>query len=378
MKIAAIIQAHNDDDVVLDTIDSVKRWMTTDILTVVDGVSWGGIDKDKFSSSHLVRGLNHGLPNNPYRNVFFGLKQAYDKWPDKDWYCYLEYDCLVTSNSFESDLKKAEKSNYWLLGTDLRMKKCKFPFVEKIIDKKFNETFYVLGCFYFLHRNYIAALNDLNFFDKFLSLTNHFSNGFFPMGSGRADCLAGHRNGSQNMVNTFGPIFDLSEELIPTLAYYLGGKIGSLSFWGDGSTHPHKAIVGANRMPTTSQTAMDDSTHNSLGWYGNYRKYPVRWRPDLNSNENFIESAIMHPLKTYDHPIRQYHRHRRDSALVTACSEYVDAKIYPSLIDINWFHQNGVFNVNVKDELGRLWNIVSDDGKGVTGVSMSGPFDFSF
>jgi hypothetical protein len=377
MKIAAIIQAHNDDDVVLDTIDSVKRWMTTDILTVMDGVSWDGVDKDKFSSSYLVQGLNHGLPNNPYRNVFFGLKQVYDKWPDKDWYCYLEYDCLVTSNSFESDLKKAEKSNYWLLGTDLRMKKCKFPFIEKIIDKKFNETFYVLGCFYFLHRNYIAALNDLNFFDKFLSLTNHFSNGFFPMFSGRADCFTGHRDGSQNMVNTFGPIFDLSEELIPTLAYYLGGKIGSLSFWGDGCTHPHNVVAGANAMPTTSQQS-ESGRGNSLGWYGNYRKYPVRWRPDLNGDENFIEAAIMHPLKTYDHPIRQYHRQRRDSALVTACSEHVDAKIYPSLIDINWFNQNGVFNVNVKDEIGRLWNIMSADGKGVTGVSMSGPFDFSF
>jgi hypothetical protein len=364
MKIAAIIQAHSDDDVVLDTIDSVKRWMTTDILTVMDGASWDGLDKDKFSSSHLVQGLNHGLPNNPYRNVFFGLKQIYDKWPDKDWYCYLEYDCLVTSNSFESDLKKAEKSNYWVLGTDLRLKRCKFPFVEKIIDKKFNETFYILGCFYFLHRNYIVALNDLNFFDKFLSLTNYFSNGFFPVGA----------YGSQNGV--VDPVFDISEELIPTLAYYLGGKIGSLSFWGDGSTHPHNVVAGTNRMPTTSRQSKSDG--NSLGWYGNYRKYPVRWRPDLNENENFIESAIMHPLKTYDHPIRQYHRHRRNSDLVTVCSEHVDAKIYPSLIDINWFHQNGVFNVNVKDEIGRLWNIMSDDGKGVTGISMSGPFDFSF
>ena len=368
MKIAAIIQAHNDDDVVLDTMDSVKRWMTTDILTVMDGVSWDGLDKDKFSSSHLVKGLNHGLPNNPYRNVFFGLKQAYDKWPDKDWYCYLEYDCLVTSNSFESDLKKAEELNYWVLGTDLRMKKCTFPFLEKIIDKKFNETFYVLGCFYFLHRNYIAALNDLNFFDKFLSLTNYLPNGFFPMGSG---------TGTQNMVGSLGPVFDLSEELIPTLAYYLGGKIGSLSFWGDGSTHPHNSVAGVNGMPTTSQTTMHNSTQNSLGWYGNYRKYPVRWRPDLNKNENFIESAIMHPLKTYDHPIRQYHRHMRDSVLVSACAEHVDAKIYPSLIDINWFHQNGIFNVNVKDEIGRLWSIIPD-GKGGGSVSMSGRFDVSF
>jgi len=374
MKIAAIIQAHNDDGAVLDTIDSVKRWMTTDILTVMDGASWDGIDKDKFSSSYLVQGLNHGLPNNPYRNVFFGLKQVYDKWPDKDWYCYLEYDCLVTSNSFESDLEKAEKSNYWVLGTDLRMKKCQCPFVEKAIGKKFNETFHILGCFYFLHRNYIVALNDLNFFDKFLSLTNYFSNGFFPMKAGGG--LSGYLGQAGDNPYANMAVFDISEELIPTLAYYLGGKIGSLSFWGDGCTHPHNAVAGVNEMPTTSQQS--ELPGNSLGWYGNYRKYPVRWKPDLNVNENFIEASIMHPLKTYDHPIRQYHRQRRDSALVTACSEHVDAKIYPSLIDINWFNQNGVFNVNVKDELGRLWNVISDDGKGVTGISMSGPFDFSF
>ena len=359
MKIAAIIQAHNDDDVVLDTIDSVKRWMTTDILTVVDGVSWDGLDKSKFSSSYVVEGLNHGVSTNPYRNVFFGLKQAYDQWPDKDWYCYLEYDCLVTSNFFESDLKKAEQLNYWVLGADLRLKKCKFPFVENIINKKFNETFHILGCFYFLHRDYIAALNDLDFFDKFLSLTNYFYDGFFPMSSIE---------------------FDTAEELVPTLAYYLGGKVGCLSVWGDGLTHPHNSVVADNgRRPEhhLGCKLIGESSDFFWGGLGNFRKYPIRWRPELNENENFIETTIMHPLKNYNNPIRQYHRCQRNSKVVTLDSEHVDIKIYPSLLDVDWCHRNGIVNFNIKDEMGTLWSI-SGDEKGVNSVLRSGPFDFSF
>ncbi len=284
------------------------------------------------------------------------MKQAYDKWPDQDWYCYLEYDCLVVSDSFKSDLKKFEKLNYWVLGTDLRLKKCKIPFVERIIGKKFNETFHMLGCFYFLHRDYLSALNDLNFFDKFLSVTNYFSTGFYPR---------------ESFWKSDAPEeFDIAEELVPTLAYYLGGKIGSLSLWGDGSTHPHMNVLGNFNIPATGKYVAE-------GWYGNYRKYPIRWKPDLNENENFIEAAIMHPLKDYDHPIRQYHKWRRDSDFIETCSDYVEIDIYPSFLDINWFNLNGIFNSSVKDETGRLW-VMRGNGKEVNSLSTFGPFDFSF
>jgi hypothetical protein len=69
--------------------------------------------------------------------------------------------------------------------------------------------------------------------------------------------------------------YDLSEHMYPSLAHALGGKIRGMS----------------NR--------------HAMGLYdGYFRKYPMRWRPDLTMDENFPEASIMHPVKQFDNPIQ--------------------------------------------------------------------------
>ena len=262
MKITAILNTHGATDVTLDTLDSIKYYMTNRILLLVDGVAWKDYEFLP-TFAYKLKGFHHGLPKSPFRNVVLGLLAAALNWEDTNWFCYIEYDCLVGSSAFRKDLLQAEKEGVFCLGNDLRINEdVDLSLVETMIKTKFEERAYLLGACIFYHSSFIKTLLEQEFFQRFLFYTNHFSKGFFP----------------------FFKAWDLTEHLLPSIAKCFGGGVKQLAAYN----------------------------YKMNKWSGNYRRYPIRFRPELTYElDHFLQASIMHPLKTYDHPIRKYHRTKR-------------------------------------------------------------------
>lgn len=254
VKIATILSVHNDVDLVLDTLDSVLEYMTEDVLLLIDGASkeFDNIDLPV----HKLKGFRHGITKSPYKNVALGLKNVVELFPDADWYCYLEYDCLITSIRFKYNLEMATDRDIWMLGCDGHVDDKDIPLVSAMLKTPLNSSYYLLGACQFFSKFFMEKLKEINFFDRFLSLTNEFSGGDMPGYSG----------------------YDVSEHLYPTLCRQFGGNIGVFSSW--------------------------DNTEEK--WHGSHEVFPVRWQPEIT--EKYTEASIYHPLKNYDSPIRQYYR----------------------------------------------------------------------
>lgn len=261
MEVTFVVNVHADPLTIIDSVDSIFTYGSSNILVLANGANWKDLSSLQVNVPK-VKGLSHSVPRSPYRNVALGLKLIYEQWPKADWYCYTEYDTLFASERFKHNLKLAEDCGVWMLGTNGRIDDVQIPLVESLIGEKFRSVYYLLGCCLFFHKNLMERLNEISFFDRFLFLTNGFSNGDFPAYNG----------------------YDISEHMYPTLCRHFGGKVGVLSTWDE--------IKGE--------------------WHGAYQYFPMRWKPELDpTTENFVEASILHPLKTVDHPIRKYHRERR-------------------------------------------------------------------
>lgn len=256
MKIAVVLNAHGHTELTLDTISSIRQYVTDRILVVVDGAHWSWGESVDLPA-YKLQGLVHNYVKGPYRNYTFGLYHAHKMWPDMDWYCYTEYDALFASESFKDDLK-----NEWCVGIDERTGDYKFPLLEAMLKEEIEVSKYLLGCCVFHNGEFVRHLADMNFFERFLFLTNDFPKGFFP--------------GYEEQGG-----YDFGEHLYPTLAHHFGGEVKGLSRWQE----------------------------NPGVWRGDFRKYPIRWKPELDpQGENFPEAAIMHPVKSYNHVLRQQQR----------------------------------------------------------------------
>jgi len=264
MKILTVLNVHSQVDTALDTLDSIFQYVGKDVLILVDGCAWDAWDKLSVPA-HKLKGLKHGVPKSPYRNVALGLHSACDMIEDYDWICYAEYDVLFTSPRFRHSLTLAEDMNIWMLGSDGHVDDKQMKLVESLVGSKLNSCYYLIGCCQFFHKKFINKLKEINFFERFLGLTNEFPAGYFPNYDG----------------------YDISEHLYPTLARHFGGNIGVFATW--------------------------DMEQNR--WHGSHEYYPIRWKPDLDpETENFPKASIMHPLKSYDHPIREFHRKVRNGS----------------------------------------------------------------
>lgn len=260
MEIAAIINAHSKPEVVNDTTESIQKYMTTNILAVIDGAS-----RD-FDNIPLpipkVNGFKHSRPRSPFRNVALGLREVIAAYPKMDWYCYIEYDCLVTSSRFKQNLKMAQEMGVWMLGNDGYVDTKYMPLIDSLVGGNMtNKNYHLLGACQFFHKDFVAKLLEINFFDRFLSLTNAFhGSGAFPGYNGQ----------------------DISEHMYPTMCRYFGGHIGVFATWHQGK------------------------------WHQAYELFPLRRKPELDpETENFPNASIFHPLKDFNHPIREYHRQKR-------------------------------------------------------------------
>ena len=263
MNLALVLGVHGNSDVVFDTIDAIRTYVTQDILVIVDGMAWDWATEISFPA-YKMEGFVHGCHKSPYRNVALGLNQAFKMWPNADWYCYCEYDVLFTSDKFKSDLEDAGNQGGWCIGNCLRTEKRQFPLLEKITGLEFEIAKYLLGCCVFYKVDLFHKLAEIDFFDRFLWYTNPFQKGFFPCDK---------------------DVYDPGEYIYPTIANYFGGKVGQFASW--------------------------DETANT--WYGSYEKYPMRWKPEIS--EISTHASIIHPSKDYDHPIRHLQRMKRNAKL---------------------------------------------------------------
>lgn len=263
-QIATLLNAHSNPDVVLDTLDSIIKHVSKQAIVLIDGCSW-----DRFKEVEMpvakMEGFKHGVAKAPYRNVALGLMTLVEAFPDSDWYCYCEEDVLFGSNRFMHNLVFAEQQDVWMLGNDGHVDNAAMPLIQMMLDEEFTSSYYFLGCCQFFHSKFMKKLLEINFFEKFLNLTNGFSEGYFPLFSG----------------------YDISESMYPTMCRHFGGNVGVLASYQDGN------------------------------WHGAYEYFPCRWKPDLDpETEDFPAASIMHPVKKYDHPIRVKHRKLRENERV--------------------------------------------------------------
>lgn len=271
MSIAVILNTHENSHVLHDTLDSVSHYLTKDVLVVVDGLAW-----DQFKNAEIpalkMSGFPHGKNFAPFRNVALGLFKSWQTWGEsKQWYCYLEYDCVVGSGEVIKHLQKADEFGFWLLGNDLRQQQREIPFLEKFINSKI-KTSYLLGSCLFFSSKFMRALSDDNFFERFLSFSNFYDRDIYLIEDNQKE------------------IIDISEFLYPTLANYYGGEIRELACWKEESS--------------------TWTTENS-------EFYPMRFKPDITLNDPYMQACILHPLKSFDNPVRQYHRGKRHGRVLT-------------------------------------------------------------
>jgi hypothetical protein len=269
MKISVLLNTHGNIPLIEDTLDSIKKYMSKDILVIVDGANWDEV-KDVNLGVHKVEGFYHHCAKAPYRNIALGLNLLYSTFPKSDWYCYIESDCLVASSHVVEVLERAKSKEMWFLGNDGRVApSITIPSLETMIGATVfpQAYYYMLGCCQFFSFRFMESLVDREFFKNFLLYTNGFAPGEYPGYNG----------------------YDVSEHMYPTLARSLGGKVGVFASW---------------------------DKENSQ-WHGNYKKFPMRWLPLLGEDENYPEATILHPIKKVDHPIRQFYKKRRSDE---ACS----------------------------------------------------------
>lgn len=276
MKIAVLLNAHQNSQLFRDTLDSVRTYLSKDIFVLVDGSYWKEFDNLEYNKicgfrhGENISEVNHSLRSRaPHRNVALGLNKIYEFYKDSvDWYCYLESDCLITSERVLYDLECFLKEDYWVVGNDVRSINSKLKIMSRFLGNDFDDLRYCLGCCVFYNSNFIKKLYEDNFFEKFLSITNFYSEftcGFYYEDSKES-------------------VYDISEYLYPTLAHYYGGKIKELNRWND--------------------------VENK--WKDN--KYLMRFRPDINESDPYLGSYVLHPIKEFSNPIRQYYKNKRNKS----------------------------------------------------------------
>ncbi len=282
MKIAAAVPAHADTHVVNDTLASIRLNMTENILVVADGWAYEKI-KDQVDGD-VLSGLCQGGAQGSHANRMFGLSNLYAKYPDCDWYCWIEYDALVANDHFKQDLHEASPDE-WMAGFCV----CRSRFDAPVFPVIFRypglqELTYALGAVVFHRREFLAQLQADGMFEWVVNSTAAFSS-----------CHI------QGLVNQFPGLtlnkemYDLGEHLMGTLADRYGKKAKSLSHW-----EQQHWLLQKHGSSTTPY------------WSGNYQRYPVRWTPMLREEENILgTTSILHPLKEYDDPIRVFYRERR-------------------------------------------------------------------
>lgn len=261
MNIATVILTHDHVNLTNQLVKSIKKNVGKDYMVLVDKP---GYHKFKtFPNAHC--GFHHAYYKSPYRNYALGIKLLYDKFPKADWYLYTEYDAYFVSEAFKEDLKKADELGCYMAGIDLRRFHFEFPEISKIVKMsppKF--SYYFLGCVHFLKNNFVEKLRPK--LDLIINKTKHYTKGFFPNYNRWA----------------------FEEELYPTLATMMGGKLYELSCY--------KSEDGEYQKIKDDENMIYAGKDHDL-WRGKYKKYTIRNSPNIQLSEIHPEASIIHPVK---------------------------------------------------------------------------------
>lgn len=258
MRIATLINSCGEP-YIGDAIDSIQTYVGDNNLMIVDGARWKDWGEQFDSPIAKMRGIEHGVPKSPYKNMALGLSKLVELWRDCDWYCYTEPDVLFTSSKFKEILSLADEQNVWMMGANGHLDYQEMKLVESMLHTEFRSVYYLLGACLFFSRRYMEKLQELDFFSKFLNLTSGFSKGDFPKYQG----------------------YDISEHMYPTIARHYGGNIAVMSIYDEGK------------------------------WHGNFKTFPVRWKPEIEMEEIYPETSIVHPVKKAEE-LRGIQREKRE------------------------------------------------------------------
>lgn len=281
MKVATILAVHENSEVYRDTLDSVRKYLSKDIFVLIDGFAWNQFKEEKVDK---IEGFRHGKPSAPVRNMALGLMEAWAKYGESvNWYCYIEYDCLVGSSEVLNHLAMADQRGFWLLGNDLRKMDGSMPELERLCGTQKIRLHSFLGCCLFFSSRFMLELSRNNLFGRILDYTNFFPAEFNVLSKDPMGEYFGNprpKMGPERKI----PVHDSSEFIYPSLAVHYGGSIEELAHW-----------------------------NQSLGsWGGNYMFYPMRFTPELSAEDPFQKACIMHPIKHAGSPIRAYHKSLRE------------------------------------------------------------------
>lgn len=249
MKIATVLMAHDYPLTVKDTLNGIIRNVGDKIILHVDALGWDKFKNEDFYPAHLSKGVERSI----YRNSVLGIQRAFEMYPKADWYCWTEYDCLFISPNFKEDLAVTKA---WCLGIHYRDRPFKAHLLSDMIKRKIKKQFMFIGACMFLHHDFVSELNKIDFFNQFLAVAKNFSHRNFP----NKNCIA------------------FEEALWPTLAVAMGGKLKELAV--------HRKSL-------------------ENGYRGKGKRYIIRFNPVVKLKEINEQTSIIHPIKSYDHPIRE-------------------------------------------------------------------------
>lgn len=251
MDLVFIINVHDNSQTVRDTIDAVKLWGSDDIVLSVDGLAWSKFSEFNYRNVIPLRGVDHGINRSPYKNMTLGLSEAYNKWPDKDWYCYMEYDVLILSDLFKYQLEIAARRGVSCVGFEHGYTAGSNDawLLSKLFDKEINYKHKMIGCFMCFSNACMKFWDQHNFFGNLLTQTASYSGADFP-----------------NFTD-----YAVEEILFPTAASLAGPLL-------------------------TFNAGCSQSS-----------RYLVRFMPEVTQNEITNETTIVHPIKSFTNPIRQHY-----------------------------------------------------------------------
>jgi hypothetical protein len=162
MNIVTILNAHENDACVLDTIDSIRAYVGERIMLLTDGLKWSWAEALE-APVYKLKGFKHGANKAPYRNIALALQNALDLW-DFDWLCYTEYDALFGSDRYRKNLELADQRDVWMLGNDGHVDAQPIPLVESMCGLEVKHSYYLLGCCQFFSRKFLNILLGAGFF----------------------------------------------------------------------------------------------------------------------------------------------------------------------------------------------------------------------
>lgn len=263
MEIATLINAHTNPEMLRDTIDAVRLWVTRKILVVIDQANWSEFENFQHPDVIITCGYYHKCRKSPYKNFALGMNKLYETWPDVDWYNYIEFDVLYLNSEFKVDLEALQNEDNVALAGFQHYKKRNSKdhwLTEEILGGDV-ECHKMLGAVQFWSNGCMSRLCNLDFFNQVIERTSH---------------LTGH---------DFPDFHDYAvEEIIFPSAASKFGEIRNI----------HSTISSQNR-------------------------YLVRFTPEIKPDEVLPSNSILHPIKFYDNPIHKHYRNSRKLFLETLC-----------------------------------------------------------